>query len=363
MPRSASPSFAPLLGLATLLGLSACNATRSDAPFADETGETSTDDGADTSTDETGPSETEDGEASEGATEDGATEDGETEGSETEGGETEDGETADANLRPEDAPDWLVIAVSGHCIPPGCEVPGVNHEYLETHGTPQRFTDTLEAWGYSTELWSYSDELYNRDLATNELLPGEGNPAFFGFLQLHQDLEFVRDQWVAEFDNPTKLLVIAHSHGVVWAHTALHVVDVPVEVLISLDGKSLGWESEDILLDFGDDWAAEIHAHANEHQIMWPFDIANAEGGWNIPGQGSMDVEDVIPNSVAHNLEIQAIPGLIMPFPDADDNRRLDGGQIGISIFRSNIEDHSEVDDSHSQAINWALTQFGQLAN
>lgn len=277
----------------------------------------------------------------------------------------ESGETGepDPPQRPADAPDWLVITVSGHCIPPGCELPGTNHEYIADLGTAARFVDALEAWGEEVQLWSYTDELYNRDLATQKLLPGEGDPIFYGFLQLHEDLLFVRDAWVGEFDDPTKILVIAHSHGVVWAHTALHVVDdLPIEVMIDLDGKSLAWESENLLLSFGDDWSAEIAAYNEQHGVSWPFDIGDAEAGWDIPGQGSMDVEDVIPDSVVHNLEIQATSGIVMPFPDTDDNRRLDGTRVGITTFVSEIEDHVEIDNPDAQAIDWALAQFAQLA-
>ena len=144
------------------------------------------------------------------------------------------------NLKPPDAPDWIVVAVSGHCIPPGCELPGTNNEYLAKDGAAGRIADTLAGWGNSVEVWAYSDEFYNRDSNTAELLPGEGDPIYLGFLQLYEDLQFARDTWVADFEDPTRVLVVAHSHGVVWAHTALHVVDdLPVEFMIDFDGKSV----------------------------------------------------------------------------------------------------------------------------
>ncbi|GEM_PF-1541103 len=286
-----------------------------------------------------------------------------TEGRGRETGDDDSSESEGPNLKPADAPDWVVISVSGHCIPPACDVPGTNHEYLQANGTSARFADALEAWGYSTQQWAYADEFYNRDTETNELLPGEGEPYVYGFLQLHEDLKFIRDTWVADFEDPTKVLVLAHSHGVVWAHTALHVVDdLSVEVAIDFDGKSLGWEGENILFDFGDDWAGTIAAYNDAYGVTWPFDIGDAEAAWLVPGvDGAQDVEDVIPDSLTYNLELQAMPGILLPVPDDDDNHRLDGSSEGIIRFESQSEDHTEIHRPDSEGVDWALTQLAAL--
>ena len=318
------------------------------------TGETS-DGGGESTTDEPA------GETSDtGATEAGAEAEA---GGETEGEDTgTDPDPDPPNERPENAPDWVVIAVSGHCIPPGCELPGSNHEYLEKQGTAGRFADTLTAWGNEVALWSYSDEFYNRDLQLSKLVPGQGAAHYYGFLELVGDLEFIRDNWIADYDNPTRILVVAHSHGAVWAHTALHVVDdAPIDVLVTIDGKSLGWESDDALLGFGDDWAAEISAYSQANAVSWPFDITNPEGGWNVPGVGTSDVEDVVPDSVDYNIELQAIFALDLPIADGDDNYRTDGSEQGIHRFHSQSENHSEIAKPNSQGVNWALAKFGEL--
>ncbi len=274
------------------------------------------------------------------------------------------GTTGEA-MKPDDAPDWVVIAVSGHCVPPGCELPGTNHEYLTKVGTTAHITAPLIEAGYSVEVWAYADELYNRDAQTAKLLPGEGEPITFGFLQLHDDLNALRDAWIADFDDPTRVLVVAHSHGVVWAHTALHVVDdLPVELLVDLDGVSMGWEEDSLLAGFGDDWDDAISQYNQKYDVVWPFNIGDAEAGWSLPEvNGAQDVEDVIPDSVLFNLEVQADFSLLFPFPDDDDNHRLDGSGDGIDRYSSKDQDHFDIYKPNGAAMAWVrermLIQLG----
>lgn len=61
--------------------------------------------------------------------------------------------------------------------------------------------------GHTAEIRAYADEFYNSDAAGNTFEPGEGSPVTFGFLQLKADLEWLRDTWVADFDDPTQVVV------------------------------------------------------------------------------------------------------------------------------------------------------------
>lgn len=316
----------------------------------DSEGESGTDSGTDSSTDSGTETGTEDAESTDA-------------GSETTETDTETGtEDSGGNLKPADAPDWVVVTVSGHCIPPGCAVPGANNEYLADTGTAQRFVDLLEVWGYSVELFSYSDEFYNRDNSAAVLQPGQGAPTIFGFLQMFEDLTMIRDEWVADFDDPTRILLVAHSHGVVWSHSALMAFpDLPVEIVIDFDGKSLAWEDEDVLLEFGDTWQSVIAAYTQAEGINWGFNLGAAEASWPVPGLPLQDLEDVVPAWVGTNIELQATSGLIMPFPDNDDNHRLDGSTDGIVRFESQSEDHVEIDNPDSQAVDWAIGQVAEL--
>ena len=84
-----------------------------------------------------------------------------------------DGEEATAedwteivNLRPEDAPDWWIFSISGHCASCPNEL---NPEYLEsnTSSTLDLIHTTMEDYGFTVESFAYSDEFYNRDSRLN----------------------------------------------------------------------------------------------------------------------------------------------------------------------------------------------------
>ena len=50
-----------------------------------------------------------------------------------------------------------------------------------------------------------------------------------------------------------------------------------------------------------------------------------------------------------------------MPFPDDDDNHRLDGSQDGISRHVSDGEDHSDIILPEGQGVAWAIAQLEPL--
>ncbi len=116
-----------------------------------------------------------------------------------------------------------------------------------------------------------------------------------------------------------------------------------------------------MLLDFGDHWAEVINEYNQQFGMSWPFDIADPEGGWDVPGVGTADVEDVIPDSVLYNLELQATASFVFPVPDDDDNHRLDGSVDGIILFESDDEDHLDLPEENSQAMNWTIAKLGEL--
>ncbi len=66
----------------------------------------------------------------------------------------------------------------------------------------------------------------------------------------------------------------------------------------------------------------------------WPFDIANPESGWDVPGvDGQQDTEDLVPDNVGLNLEIISDDGTFLQ--DGDPNHRFDGGEWDIERFYS----------------------------
>lgn len=119
-------------------------------------------------------------------------------------------------------PDVVVFFVSGHTE----EFDGEpSFSYLHTTAGPNIVADLISA-GYTVEEGYYVDDAF----------PVMG---FGGFQNLVADMGFVRDEYVP---HGTRVVVIAHSHGGVWAHAAIRQVsDLTVTAAVDLDTSSYGW--------------------------------------------------------------------------------------------------------------------------
>jgi hypothetical protein len=274
------------------------------------------------------------------------------------GGGGSDDDEASQNLRPDDAPDYLVISVSGHCFLSDCPPESYSPEYLERGGSLEAIASMVAADGNEVHYISYGDSLYT-------YRPEDGwDPGVYGFLDLTEDLAWVYENWIEGVSNPTQLIVIAHSHGTVWSHTALHLMpEVPVLLLVDLDGESLGWESDSWTLNtLGDDWASETAEFYEANRSDWPmsvfwsFDIWNAANSWDIPGMAELqDVEDVVPHNVVVNVETASTSSVLQ---DAEWNHRPDGSQTDIYRFQAEFDEHHEVDDLGSETMDWLLERL-----
>ncbi len=241
--------------------------------------------------------------------------------------------------------DYVVLGVSGHCFS-NCPAE-YNPEYLASAGTLERIASNLpDTSDGEVPYGGYADSYYSWEDGRGEILA-------FGFLQLVSDLEYLRDEWGASLDGKRRIAMACHSHGCVWAHIALFVVeDVEVEVLIDLDAESIGWESDDWSLGFGDEWAEVIEDDGRR----WPFDIACAGNCWEVPGVASVqDIEDIVPPSVGEDLEVASLDTTFIQ--DAEPNHRADGGTSGITRREFDLA-HEDVDDRSSTAMDWVVEQL-----
>lgn len=272
------------------------------------------------------------------------------------------GDDDDGARRPAEAPDFVVVGVSGHCFGFSCPSEDYSPEYLEAGGSLEAIATAIAADGGSVTFEAYGDSFWS--------YPAEDGwtPGVRGFLELVEDLNWIYDNWMAGFENPTIPIVVAHSHGTVWAHTALHLLDyVPVLLLVDLDGESLGWESDTWTLDtIGDDWAfvAEDFYYENVDDwplsVDWHFDIWDAANAWDIPGvAGLQDIEDVVPWNVGVNIETASTDSVIQ---DGEPNHRLDGSQDHIYRFEAVYDGHGEVDDLGSETMDWLLEVLDEIA-
>ena len=255
------------------------------------------------------------------------------------------------NPRPPGTPDLVFIAVSGHCLV-GCPY-SYNDEYLVTDGTIDALAQPFLDAGWAVSSFATTDNFHDQ-------------PNARGFLTLVQGMLDMREQYVADWDNPTRFIVVGHSHGAVWAHLALHVLEqwgVPlrVDALVDIDGLSLGWEDK-VAFGFGDAWGPVIRAHMRDTGQTWPFDIANAADSWGIPGLSTLqDTEDVVPDSVLVNLEIWSSDATFPePVRDSQPNHRLDGSEDNILWFRS-TRNHERSDDADSDTVDWVRRELVAL--
>jgi len=234
-------------------------------------------------------------------------------------------------LRPAGSPDVVIFSVSGHAgaISAVLCTSGNNRPYLGDPGDAvDALRDAFDTLGLSVQAAHFSDRFE----------AGVPDPERWGFLELLASMEQVFDLWIDGFSNPTRIVLICHSHGTAWAHTATHVLDhVPVAALVTLDAICAFWECE--------------HDQAiQQGGRVFPWDIARACAVWPVPGRPQpLDVLDVVFDNVALNLEVQSADTFVF---DADDNYRLDGSRDGIHTLAA-AEDHNGVRDAQSGAMTW----------
>jgi hypothetical protein len=244
--------------------------------------------------------------------------------------------------RPEGAPDVVLLSVSGHdgAISGVLCTSDTNHSYLDDQGDAvEAVVAALEDLGLIVEAAHFADRIASPDL------DGDGEPDNedqFGFAELLATMQLVYDEWIDGIEDPTKIVIVAHSHGATWAHIATSVMShVPVSCLITLDGICFAWECEhaDVLAD----WVV-----ANGLQTAW--DISQPCDRWSIPGMSTpYNTKDVAFANVVLNLEVRSTDFLLS---DCCDNLRLDGTTDGIDTYLSG-EDHNGVRGAGSDAMTW----------
>lgn len=254
------------------------------------------------------------------------------------GGRTEAGSILDP--RPDNAPDVVVLSVSGH----DGAINGIlctsesNHAYLGEPGEAvEAVVAAIEDLGLTVAVAHFSDRISAPDL------DGDGEPdnaEQFGFSELLDTMQAIHDVWIQGVAEPTKVVIVAHSHGATWAHIATSVMEhVPLSCLVTLDGICFAWECEHT-----DPLAAWVALNAR--QFSW--DISRPCDAWTVAST-LYNTKDVVFGSVLVNLEVQSADPFVS---DCCDNVRLDGSIAGVATFTSG-EDHNEVRDATGAAMTW----------
>lgn len=218
-------------------------------------------------------------------------------------------------------PDLVVLFVSGHSGL-GSNAPPTS--YLDEDLGPMLEADLLDA-GYTVEVGYYVDWHVANGAA--------------GFSGLRADLEWIRDNWHFEQVVPTRTIVVAHSHGGVWATGAIAAVpDLPIRLQVALDHSSFGWSL--VGHDGHDDG---IGGDPRDRFSVAALGACAVDGG--LPSEDSplYDIEDVALPNVAEAFEVrsgeQVVSGQLF---DEKWNIRLDGSSTGLFCLAS-LTSHDEV--------------------
>ena len=258
--------------------------------------------------------------------------------------------SAPPNPRPGDAPDVVLLTVSGH----GGVISAItcsseeNRSYLDDPGEAadplrQFFTDR----GLDLVEEHYADLLYHTD-ANRDGVPDD--PDKLGFVDLLALLDWIYLNWIADFEDPTRIVLVAHSHGTDWAHIAVSIRQhIPIAYLITLDGICLAWECEHS--ENVKDWM-----DASGEQFAW--DISEPCDAFSIPGRSEpYSAKDVAFPNVEVNLEVRSSDFLLR---DCCPNYRLNGSRSGIHTYDA-AEGHSDVTLADSDAMAWVIGMLGEL--
>jgi hypothetical protein len=247
------------------------------------------------------------------------------------------------NPRPQGSPDVVLITVSGHVgvlTSTNC-TSADNRSYLGDAGeAAEAIALTFGNLGFSGLVGHYADIFDGVDADQDGITD---NPEARGFLQLLVLLQDLHDNWISGFGNPTRIVIVAHGHGAVWAHMAASVMShVPIEYLITLDGTCELWECE---------FQTEVADWLAANGDPYPWDISSPCGLWPVSGQnGDFDTSDVVFDNVRYNLEVQSNDPDVR---DEVDNFRLDGTRTNVATFFSANEDHHDVRLATSAALTW----------
>jgi hypothetical protein len=239
----------------------------------------------------------------------------------------------------------VVLSVSGH----DGAVSGVfctsdtNHAYLDDPG------DAMDAvvaaildLGLTVEVAHFADRLVAPDANRDGIADSAEQ---YGFAELLATMQWVFDEWMDGVADPTKLVIVAHSHGATWAHIATGVMShIPVSCVVTVDGICSFWECEH---------QTGVAAWVAADALVFSWDISRPCDAWTV-GAAVYNTKDIAFDNVALNLEVQSSDFFVS---DCCDNVRLDGSSTGIATFLSG-EDHNEVRQASGAAMTWVADRI-----
>lgn len=255
-----------------------------------------------------------------------------------------------------DVPDIIILGFSGRCgnddaSALACDAPRENRAYLDNFIRPA----TLPS--LQSHLANQGHQVIYRSfvarLSADE--PSIFAPPPPGYLEAEAYLQEVYDKWIRGQDNPPRLIVLGHSHGAVWMNLLLfNHPQITFDYAISLDGICTLW------------WNDHTHAINNYYRqsgrsLPRMLEQGSVCNSITLANGNHYDLEDVIPDNVRINLEVQASP---MSFLNDDQlNIRRDGSRRGIySMTADQAHTGSNgVHQSDGAAMRWVTDHIDML--
>jgi hypothetical protein len=257
--------------------------------------------------------------------------------------------------RPAGSPDVVILAFAGRCAsipvltPEPCNPPFDNTAYLEGRGTTKLLADTFRQMGHSVATFDVSSYLFEHTTRLSKE-PQKG------YLEAQNYLSTVVQQWVEGFANPTRIVILAHSHGTVWASLlAWNNPKVRFDYFIYLDAICLAWPQDHML----NTQFFQSRFDAAGLRRPWPLNQdegATPCGAASVPGLGRLNINDVVPDNVGYALEVMSkniTSGNILV--DNDLNHRPNGGRKNVWSIKSVTDNHSDVSDPKSSSMGWVI--------
>ena len=267
------------------------------------------------------------------------------------------GSSAGLRPRPDDAPDMVIIAFSGHC---GlvCRTEDT-WSYLDTASEETGGVAVLDALVLAYERLGLSVETFSASSFVTSHYSKTSDVVEPGYLQAQAYLDDVKRAWIDGVDDPTRVVLLGHSHGTVWATLlAMNNIDVTFDAFVSLDAICWQWWGRH------KDFVTETFVNG-PWTIPFPLDQGDPCNAFEIPGQrGRMDINDVVPANVVFGIEVRTSFRLLSRDPNvlADDepNVRINGTTDNIWGIRA-TEAHSDLGRYYNQSIAWVTSMISAL--
>ncbi len=260
--------------------------------------------------------------------------------------------------RPADAPDLVIIAFSGHC---GviCDTRStwsyLDHASESTGGVAvldgiktayERLGfENIEVFGVSSFVTSHYSSI------SKKVEPG--------YLQAQAYLDEIKAEWIDGASDPTRVVLVGHSHGTVWASLlAMNNLDVTFDSFVALDGICWLWWNKH------KQYVKETFVDG-PWTIPFPLDQGDPCGTFTVPGQKDrVNINDVVPANVIYGLEVRTAFRLFSLDPNvlADDavNVRINGSYTNIWGITAQ-ESHTNLGRYYNRSVSWVSTMLQAL--